>query len=147
MFLRRNQLINKRIGCPHCGSHKYYKFGKDTGSQRFRCSACSRTFTQYTGTWLAGLHKKELANDYFALMHQSRSLDKIKSALHINKKTAFDWRHRVLSSLAEVKQDDFTGIVESDETFFFLSEKGKEQREREGRKRGGNSSTRGISKE
>lgn len=147
LSFRRNQLINKQVGCPHCGSQKFYKFGKDKGSQRFKCKACKRTFTEYTGTWLAGLHKKELVNDYLELMHQSQSLDKIKTALSINKKTAFDWRHKVLSSLEDVKKDNFNGIVESDETFFLQSEKGKTQHERKGRKRGGSSSTRGVSKD
>lgn len=145
LIFRRNQLINKQVGCPHCGSHKFYRFGMDKGSQRFKCKSCKRTFTEYTGTWLAGLHKKELVSDYLELMHQSQSLDKIKAALKINKKTAFDWRHKVLSSLEEVKKDKFNGIVESDETFFLHSEKGKTQHERKGRKRGGSSSKRGIS--
>ena len=75
------------------------------------------------------------------------SLDKIKCALSINKKTAFDWRHKVLSSLEEVKKDGFNGIVESDETFFLLSEKGKEQQAGKGRKRGGRSSAKGVTKD
>jgi len=145
--LRRNQLINKQVCCPHCGSHRFYRFGKDKGSQRFKCKACNRTFTEHTGTWLAGLHKKELVNDYLELMHQSQSLDKIKTALKINKKTAFDWRHKILSSLEDVRKDNFNGIVESDETFFLQSDKGKKQLQRKGRKRGGSSSTRGISKD
>jgi hypothetical protein len=32
--LRREQLINKQIGCPHCKSHNYYRYGKDKGSKR-----------------------------------------------------------------------------------------------------------------
>jgi transposase-like protein len=147
LTFRRIQLENKQVGCPHCESHKFYKFGKDKGSQRFKCKACNRTFTEHTGTWLAGLHKKELVNDYLELMHQSKSLDKIKVALSINKKTAFDWRHKILSSLEEVEKGNFKGIVESDETFFLKSDKGKRQLPGEGRKRGGSSSKRGISKE
>jgi len=147
LSLRRNQLENKQVGCPHCENYKFYKFGKDKGSQRFKCKACNRTFTEHTGTWIAGLHKKELVKDYLELMHQSKSLDKIKTALKINKKTAFDWRHKVLSSLENVKKDDFNGIVESDETFFLQSDKGKKQLQRKGRKRGGSASKRGISKD
>jgi transposase-like protein len=145
LSFRKIQLANKQVGCPHCESHKFYKFGKDKGSQRYKCKSCSRTFTEYTGTWLTGLHKKELVNDYIELMHQSKSLDKIKTALSINKKTAFDWRHKVLSSLENVKKDKFNGIVESDETFFLQSDKGRKQQERNGRKRGGSSSKRGVS--
>jgi len=32
-------------------------------------------------------------------MLRSLSLDKIKEKLKINKKTAFDWRHKILSAL------------------------------------------------
>ena len=145
--LRHEQLINKQIGCPHCKSHNYYRYGKDKGSARFKCKECKRTFTEHTGTWLAGIHKKELVNDYIELMHQNKSLDKIKKELQINKKTAFDWRHKILASLEESKKTSFNGIVESDETFFLQSDKGRKELDRAARKRGGHSSTRGISKD
>jgi transposase-like protein len=143
--LRREQLSNKQIGCPHCNSHSFYKYGTDKGSARFKCKECKRTFTEHTGTWLAGIHKKELVNDYLVMMHQSKSLDKIKEGLGIHKKTAFDWRHKILSSLDDAQKDNFNGIVESDETFFLQSDKGRQGIDREARKRGGCSSTRGIS--
>ncbi len=142
---RREQLINKQVGCPHCNSLKHYRYGKDKGSIRFKCKECRRTFTEYSGTWLAGLHKKELVNDYLNLMYQQKSLDKIKEALQINKKTAFDWRHKILSSFEEVEKQDFNGIIESDETFFLKSDKGSKKLSQKGRKRGGSSSKRGIS--
>lgn len=142
---RREKLINKQAGCPHCSSLKFYRFGKDKGSLRFMCKECKRTFTEYSGTWLAGLHKKELVNDYLDLMHEQKSLDKIKAVLHINKKTAFDWRHKILSSFEDVEKQDFNGIIESDETFFLKSDKGSKQLTHKGRKRGGSSSKRGIS--
>jgi transposase-like protein len=143
--VRREKLINKQTGCPHCNSLKYYRYGKDKGSIRFMCKECKRTFTEYSGTWLAGIHKKGLVNDYLDLMHEQKSLDKIKSALHINKKTAFDWRHKILSSFQEIEKQDFNGIIESDETFFLQSDKGSRNLKHKGRKRGGTSSKRGIS--
>jgi len=116
---RRYILDNKQGCCPHCGHKKYVKFGIDKGSQRYKCKSCKRSFTEYTGTWMAGLHKKDKIDDYLALMHQEKSLDKIKEALLINKKTAFDWRHKILAALQDDDdEDDFTGITESDETFF-----------------------------
>jgi len=142
---RREQLINKQIGCPNCKSHNYIRYGKDKGSVRFKCKECKRTFTEHTGTWLAGIHKKALVNDYLELMHQEKSLDKIKKALCIHKKTAFDWRHKILSSLEESQKSNFNGIVESDETFFLQSDKGRKGLDRISRKRGGHSSSRGIS--
>jgi len=145
--IRQDKLSNKQIGCPHCTSLKYYKYGKDKGSLRFKCKECNRTFTEHTGTWLAGLHKKEFINEYLELMYQEKPLDKIKTTLNINKKTAFDWRHKILSSFEDVEKKDFNGIVESDETFFLQSEKGSKSLNRSGRKRGGNALKRGISNE
>ena len=139
LSLRRQQLYDKQSCCPWCGDKKYYKNGKDKGSQRFKCRECKRTFTEYTGTWLNGLHKKSLIVEYIGLMIEGKSLDKISKALHINKKTAFDWRHKILSSLGQYAGDEMKGIVESDETFFEESEKGNRHLNHKGRKRGSSS--------
>ena len=142
---RRHLLDNKLGCCAHCGHTKYVKFGVDKGSQRYKCKSCKRSFTEYTGTWMAGLHKKDKIDQYLALMHQEKSLDKIKEALSINKKTAFDWRHKILSALQDTDNEGFTGITESDETFFLISEKGRAVSTRAPRKRGGSSKKRGVS--
>ena len=94
---------------------------------------------------MAGIHFKEKLDDYLELMMEEKSLDKIKVALSINKKTVFDWRHKILASLLYRDKDDFTGITESDETFFLNSEKGRIVSGRVLRRRGGTSKTRGIS--
>jgi len=142
---RRKLLNNKQGVCPHCGHNKYVKFGFKSKSQRYKCKSCMRSFTEYTGTWIAGIHHKDKLDSYLGLMLAEKSLDKIKVALSINKKTAFDWRHKVLSSILENDKDDFTGITESDETFFLNSEKGRLVSNRKPRKRGGSSKTRGVS--
>ncbi|GAA3628675.1 IS1595-like element ISSsu9 family transposase [Flavivirga jejuensis] len=144
---RRFLLDNKLGCCAHCSHPKYVKFGIDKGSQRYKCKSCKRSFTEYTGTWMAGLQRKDKIDNYLALMLEETSLDNIKEALSINKKTAFDWRHKILASLSENDKDDFTGITESDETFFLNSEKGRPLTHRGPRKRGGGSKTRGISKD
>ena len=144
---RRGRLNNKIGSCPHCSSKKYRKHGKDKGSQRYYCTNCKRTFTEFTGTWLAGIHKKELVAEYLKLMEQELSLDKIKDNLKINKKTAFDWRHKILSGLEDIDKGNFKGITESDDTFFLQSSKGSKLHERKPRKRGGAVNKRGISNE
>ncbi len=87
--------------CPHCSHPKYVRFGIDRGAQRYKCKSCRRSFTEYTGTWMAGLHKKDKVDAYLVLMLEEKSLDKIKESLKINKKTAFDWRHKILASLTD----------------------------------------------
>lgn len=145
--IRRELLNNKQGTCPHCGHAKYVRFGSKSGSQRYKCKSCNRSFTQYTGTWMAGIHHKDKIDGYLRLMVEEKSLDKIKAKLSINKQTAFDWRHKVLAALTESDKDDFTGITESDETFFLQSEKGRDVTGRKPRKRGGKSKNKGISKD
>ncbi|MBL4940022.1 MAG: IS1595 family transposase [Lutibacter sp.] len=145
--IRRDVLNNKQGECPHCNHTKYVKFGFKSGSQRYKCKSCNRSFTEFTGTWIAGLHHKDKIDAYLELMVQEQSLDKIKVKLRINKKTAFDWRHKILSSVSEVDNDDFTGITESDETFFLHSSKGIRVENRKPRNRGGVSKQRGINKD
>lgn len=145
---RRHILDNKMGVCPHCSHDKYVRYGIDKGSQRYKCKSCNRSFTEYTGTWMAGLQRKDMISAYLELMVQEKSLDKISAELGINKKTAFDWRHKILASLDTTDdddQDDFRGITESDETFFLRSEKGMKVKSRESRKRGGKSKKRGVS--
>ena len=134
---RLSALLEKQGRCPHCGGSRYYRFGKDYGTQRFKCKDCGRTFTEYTGTWQQKLHKKGLVKAYVRLMSEQKSLDKISAALHINKKTAFDWRHKILRSLKQDEGGSFSGITESDETFFDKSDKGCRHLKRKPRKRGG----------
>lgn len=145
---RRHEFDNKTGVCPHCAHPKYVRFGKDKGAQRYKCKSCERSFTEYTGTWMAGIHKKEKIADYLKLMIEEKSLDKIVLELGINKKTAFDWRHKILASLSNKDDDDFfSGITESDESFILRSEKGMKVEDRKPRKRGGKSKKRGISKD
>jgi len=146
--LSRRELLNNKQGiCPHCGQAKYVKYGIDKGAQRYKCKSCKRNFTEYTGTWLARIQRKDKVDAYIDLMLEENSLDKIKSELSINKKTAFDWRHKILSSLEETDKGGFTGITESDETFILFSEKGKRNLSRKGKKRGTKAKTKGISNE
>ena len=136
LSLRRRQFLDKQSCCPWCESKKYCRYGTDKGIQRFRCKECRRTFTEHSGTWLDGLHKKEQVVAYIELMIEGKSLDKISATLGINKKTAFDWRHKILSSLTQDNGDAMNGIVESDETFFEESDKDNKHLTRPGRKRG-----------
>jgi transposase-like protein len=141
---RCQALLNKQATCPHCGGVHYYRYGTAKGAQRFKCKDCGRTLCEYTGTWLAGLHKKALVEPYLKMMIDHYSLDKTSKQLKINKKTALDWRHKILSSLEQNTGDDFEGVVESDETFFEHSEKGNRHLNRPPRKRGTQAKKKGI---
>jgi len=145
--VRKKKFDEKQGICPHCSHVKYVKMGIDKGVQRYKCKDCARTFTPFTGTWMAQIHKKDKLADYLKLMQQGLSLDKIVVKLGINKKTAFDWRHKVTISIKELKSEKFLGITESDETFFLHSKKGSGKLIIKPRKRGKQVKTRGVSKE
>ena len=67
-LLRRQQLYDKQACCPICEGKEYFKYGTDNGSQRFKCKERGRTFTEFTGAWLDGLHKKSQVAAYIQLM-------------------------------------------------------------------------------
>ena len=79
-------------------------------------------------------------------MIEGLSLPKIAKRLGIHVSTAFYWRHKILNAIRAVGSGVLSGIVESDETFFLESMKGRKRiPHRESRKRGGKSQYRGIS--
>ena len=148
LSIREEQLNNKQGSCPHCNSIKYTKDGREnSGVQRYRCKSCRRSFNSFSGTWLAKINKKELLVPYLKLMREGLSLEKTKNKLKINKKTAFDWRHKIAASLSSDGESKFEGITESDETFFLHSRKGSKNLLQKPRKRGKKAKARGINKE
>ena len=144
LAIRGDSLDAKASECPHCDSPSYHKSGKDKGSRRYKCNDCGRTFTEYTGTWISGIHRKELIPEFLRTMERSLSLKKTSKELTISEVTAFNWRHKVLSAIQQEEEAPFKGITETDETFYTHSQKGKPCVERAPRKRGG-SKSRGIS--
>jgi len=119
-----DSLDERRAECPYClGSH-YVKIGIDKGSRRYHCKECAKTFTEYTGTWLSGLHKKEKIPAFLKTMDNCLSLVKSSKNTHLDPSTIFRWRHRFLSSLEQDPSTTFKGITESDETFLLQSQKG-----------------------
>ncbi len=119
------KLFEQKAGnCPHCHHSKSYRWGTSNGRQRYRCKYCQKTFNALSGTELNGLHKLELIDKYVETMMESKTLRKAAKECGINLKTAFNWRHKLLSLGDLLKSERFDGIVEIDETIFKLSEKG-----------------------
>ena len=137
----------KALKCPHCSSTKNCKWGVASGLQRWRCSACSKTFNSLTGTPLAHLRHKDVWLDYSQAMIDALSLRKSAKICNVHLSTAFRWRHRFLSLIQGLKDTKFDGIVEADETFFLESFKGSRNLKRKPRKRGGKAKKPGLSKE
>jgi len=130
------RLVNKPE-CPHCHSQVINRHGKSGAMQRYRCKNCLKTFSATTGTPLAHLRLKDRWLVYIETMLQGKVLRDAANECGINLKTAFLWRHRLLTLPAVIKPKSLEGIVEIDETFFAYSEKGnKGLIKRKPRKRG-----------
>ncbi len=73
------------------------------------------------------------------------TLPKMAKRLKIHISTAFYWRYKILFALRSMGYEKLKGIIESDETFFKESLKGRRKLDRETKKRGGRDKLRGIS--
>lgn len=144
--------------CPHCGTVGIVKHGRDeNGQQRFRCRlppGCGRTFNALTNTPLARMRKPEVWLAYAEALGERRSLDWVHAHLGIARLTAWRWRHRLLTPLANGPAQMLSGIVETDETYFLRSFKGHRgwkrghpPENRPPRYRGSGATKRGLSSE
>lgn len=79
------------------------------------------------------------------MMINGLTLPKIAEQLNIHISTTFYWRHKVLNALGSHVFNQLSGIVESDETFFRESLKGRQFTHRKPKKRGEKDEKRGIS--
>lgn len=130
--------------CPHCESKLIVKNGKRDTIQKYKCKTCCKVFTSRTGTPLHKIQKPDKFESYKALMLENYlPLKQMDSKIGVSIQTAFDWRHKILSS---VTNDGlrFTGITEIDDVWFLYSQKGrrglKYSRKRGGSKRAGDNS-------
>lgn len=88
--------------CPHCKGHKFIRHGLDRGLQRYKCKHCHKTFKPTTGTPLHWLHKTDKTSSYLKAIKLGLSIRKAARFTGISNKTAFAWRHKFLSSLAQI---------------------------------------------
>ena len=112
--------------CPYCNSIHIVKNGTRKGINRFICKECGKSFTYKTNTPIHYIHKinkwNDFVNDFTSLNFST--LEELTDSLKINKKTAFDWRHKLLSSLINEDVNFKNESVEFDEIYVKLSRKG-----------------------
>lgn len=117
-----------KIYCPHCGAFEIIRKGyTKSGSQRFYCKGCKKTFvaktkTIFEKTKLTLPEIKALAK----CMLERFSITKTKMITKISSKTIFNWRHKLGFCLNELQEKEVSlgQIVEVDETYFNDSFKG-----------------------
>lgn len=128
--------------CPYCGNDHFVKNGKSKGNTRYKCKSCNRNFNSFTGTAYQGIKKQDKFEYYKTILFTEGllSLEKMSKRVGISIQTAFDWRHKILSTI-KPEQMNFTGITEMDDVWFLYSQKGRKglkySRKRGGSKRKG----------
>ena len=86
--------------CPHCRARKgIQRWGTFSGRQRYRCVPCGRTFSDLTGTLLAGSKRPDAWMAFIHEFHQARPLWETAHRIGVHRETVFRWRHAILSLL------------------------------------------------
>lgn len=135
------------VCCPYCRVESIVSNGKLNGVRRFRCKGCGKNFSESTGSAMAWLKKKDKFRAYMKHMLKGYSIRKCAELTGISIRTSFDWRHKILSSMVKAHAEELSGICESDDVFFDVSQKGYKGLVRPARKRGGELHRKGISDE
>lgn len=127
----RDKQMNSKINhfsvqaCPYCKSTDFCKNGNRGATQRYLCKDCKKIFTGTTGTFIHGIKDGKKFDRYFKLMfEQYLPLKVMSEKIGISIKTAFEWRHKILSDL-RISTDEFNGITEIDDIWFLYSQKGR----------------------
>lgn len=142
-----DQAAQPQLCCPRCHASHWYRHGRESGLQRYRCRGCGKTFNALTGTPLARLHHKERWLAYLDSMLASHTVRQAASRIGVHRNTSFRWRHRFLALPRTDRAPLLHGIAEADEMFLLESQKGSRHLTRPARRRGGKSHWRGISHE
>lgn len=118
--------LPQKCDCPHCMSSEIIKWGNSKGFQRFMCKKCKRTFTNKTGSLLHHIKKADELIKYSMLMFSEgiNNLETLAKRIGISKKTALDWRHKILISLGS-EAPVFKKLTEIDGVWFRYSQKGR----------------------
>jgi len=117
--------------CRKCDAENIVKFGKDkNGKQRYKCKSCGATFTETSYSTLSHTRHSDIVwNTYIHLLLKGASLEECAFQCGISVRTAFIWRHKILSVLQKDQDNRIMGgIVEADETFIPVSYKGNHKK-------------------
>lgn len=71
------------------------------GEQRYRCLACGRTFTRFSGRVGNFIRKRFAFETYLAAMYEARPVRKDADKLGVAPSTIWRWRHQVMRVFAE----------------------------------------------
>lgn len=118
--------------CRKCNAENTVsKYGRDSnGKQRYRCKNCGVFFTDTSYSVISYTHCDiSKWKKYIECLLQGLSLQKCSTICGISTRTAFLWRHKILSVLQHDQSNRMLGgIIELDETFFSISYKGNHKK-------------------
>lgn len=124
-------LSNKEeIICPNCGSSATVRYGTFDKKQRYRCKGCSKTFTITTGSIRYQSKSSEKTWDIVLKgMIEDHTNEEIADDYGVFPSTVHTYRHKVMKqTLAYIKNQSLTGIVESDEFYSLPNFKGSKKK-------------------
>ena len=113
--------------CRKCGADNFIKNGTTKGVQRYQCKKCNTTQFHDANTPLYNMKLKSKWADFVYIMldkEQPLSCIGISEELDIDIKTAYRWRHKLLSSLRKTNTLGISEEAELDEVYFRFSVKG-----------------------
>jgi len=135
------QILQSRLGehpcCPYCSGTHLHRHGQAHGLQRWRCTACGKTFNALSGTPLAHLRLKDKWLSYLQCTLQSQTTREAAKSCTVHRSTSFRWRHCFLQWAKRDGSAHLGGITEANETDLLESSKGARKLGRAARKRGG----------
>ena len=140
--------------CPKCKDEKVVRNGHKCGKQSFLCRNCGSSFVETSQTILFNSHFgesvwKQVIRDTV----KGVAIDKTAENLHLDHKTVFNMRHKILFAVEQEECNNPTtlsGVCEADETYVLESFKGTKLPDdfwRKPRKHGGVAEKRGLSNE
>ncbi len=121
--IRKENQAKGKFTCPHCSSEEIIGHGNYKGGKRYKCNNCKRTFNDLTGTSISHIQKKEALRFYFTCIAKGLSLRKSAEEVKISFRTSFMWRHKIMGAFKAIGCTKLEGIIESDETFFYILKK------------------------
>lgn len=90
--------------CPHCGSKKFKKNGRQHDVQRYKCKSCFKNFRAATDTVFFALKKKDKITAFIAHMLEEKSLRQLAKDVNISLNTSWDWKRKIVNELAELPE-------------------------------------------
>jgi transposase-like protein len=105
--------------CPHCAHSDYILFGKNRGTQRYRCQACQRIFQTMRRGKDPTLKEQALKLYLEGLGHRA-----IGRILGVHHKTVSRWLFQAAQAIpASLPQTEACSLIKIDELCTFIAKK------------------------